>query len=434
MQRYSKTFFLGDSEPIKEKLLHWAEQFREVVFLDNNTHQAKYSSHEAILAFDAFTLIQTDTFNAFETLKQYQLQSKDWLFGYLSYDLKNDIERLDSKNIDELKFHDLFFFQPKKVIFIEKEGLRFEYLGVCADEIDSDFEEILATQYLVEQSTQTYKVEGRVSFDAYQQGFNKVMQHIQRGDIYEANYCMEFFVKNIQLNTVRTYFNLNEISEPPFACFVKFNKHYILCASPERYLKKEGCKIVSQPIKGTAKRGATVSEDEDLKANLLQNEKEKSENVMIVDLVRNDLSKTAVKGSVMVEELFGIYTFKQVHQMISTVVSEVSPNENVVDIIKSTFPMGSMTGAPKLSAMKIIEEVEQSKRGVYSGAVGYFTPTNDFDFNVVIRSIFYNKDLDYASFSVGSAITINANATDEYNECLLKANAMKKVLENGTTV
>src|SRR5690606_35247247 len=141
----------------------------------------------------------------------------------------------------------------------------------------------------------------------------------------------------------------------------------------------DGLKIISQPIKGTAKRGATTEEDTLLKQNLAENKKEQSENVMIVDLVRNDLSKTATKASVQVEELFGIYTFKQVHQMISTIVSEVSADQKPVDIIKSTFPMGSMTGAPKLSAIKIIEEVEKTKRGLYSGAIGYFTPNNDFD-------------------------------------------------------
>jgi para-aminobenzoate synthetase component 1 len=149
---------------------------------------------------------------------------------------------------------------------------------------------------------------------------------------------------------------------------------------------------------------------------------------MIVDLVRNDLSRTATKGSVEVEELCGIYTFKQVHQMISTVVSQVENTTSAVEIIKTTFPMGSMTGAPKISAMKIIEELEETKRGLYSGAIGYFSPEGDFDFNVVIRSILYNSKNQYLSFSVGSAITSEATAEGEYEECLLKAKAMFEVL------
>jgi len=429
MQRFSKIYRVNNIPHVKKQMLQWAQQFREVVFLESNSYQSQYSTHETVMAFDAFTLLQTDYFNAFDQLKEYQNQTNDWLFGYLSYDLKNDIEKLQSDNFDGLHFPDLFFFQPKKIIFIEKDTIRFEYLGICSDEIQEDYQAIQNTDVTKHQSKEKIKIKDRISFEAYTTGFQKVISHIQRGDIYEANYCMEFFAEKALLNPKEFFWKLNEISEPPFACFGKFNRQYIMCASPERYLKKQGTKIISQPIKGTAKRGATFEEDELLKQELRQNPKEQSENVMIVDLVRNDLSKTAVKASVQVEELFGIYTFKQVHQMISTVISQVDENQNPVDIIQSTFPMGSMTGAPKLSAMQIIENVEQTKRGLYSGAVGYFTPANDFDFNVVIRSILYNEDNKYASFSVGSAVTINANATDEYNECLLKANAMKKVLE-----
>ncbi len=429
MQRFSKTYQVKNISGFKRQMLQWAQQFREVVFLESNNYKAKYSSHQAVLAFDAFTLLQTDYFNAFDQLKEYQNNTNDWLFGYLSYDLKNDVEKLQSNNTDGLDFPDLLFFQPKKIIFFEDDSVRFEYLGMCDDEMEDDFQQIISIELKNSDQYEKIKVESKLTFNEYETGFQKVISHIQRGDIYEANYCMEFFTENVQLNSNDLFWKLNEISEPPFACFAKFNQHFVMSASPERYLKKEGVKVISQPIKGTAKRGITEEEDILMKETLALNKKEQSENVMIVDLVRNDLSKTATKASVQVAELFGIYTFKQVHQMISTVVSEVSVDQNPVDIIKSTFPMGSMTGAPKLSAMKIIEDVEKTKRGLYSGAIGYFTPTNDFDFNVVIRSILYNQHNKYASFSVGSAITINANATDEYKECLLKAQAMQKVLQ-----
>jgi para-aminobenzoate synthetase component 1 len=202
----------------------------------------------------------------------------------------------------------------------------------------------------------------------------------------------------------------------------------MLSASPERFVKKVGSKVISQPIKGTARRSSDKEEDERIKAELTRDPKERSENIMIVDLVRNDLSKTALKGSVRVEELCKAYTFQQVHQLISTVVSEVSEKIDVVDIIISLFPMGSMTGAPKISAMEIIEELEETKRGLYSGAVGYFSPNNDFDFSVVIRSILYHKKEKYVSFSVGGAITAQSEIEKEYNECMLKAEAMKKAL------
>jgi len=428
MQRYTKVFTIDNVPFFKQQLLQWAQQFREVVFLESNNYKAKYSSHEAVLAFDAFTLLQTDSSNAFNELNDYKKNCNDWLFGYLTYDLKNNLEKLESLNDDNLQFPDLLFFHPKKLIFFEGHSIRFEYLNMCSDEIDSDFDEIISIEIEVSENAKNIQVQSKLTFNEYEEGFNKVMNHIQRGDIYEANYCMEFFVKDMSLNCLDVFWKLNEISEPPFACFAKINHHFVMSASPERYVKKEGLKIISQPIKGTARRGNSQDEDLLLKDNLAANEKEKSENVMIVDLVRNDLSRTAIKNSVVVEELFGIYTFKQVHQMISTVVSEVSKELNPLDVLETTFPMGSMTGAPKLSAMKIIESAEKTKRGLYSGAIGYFTPTNDFDFNVVIRTILYNKRNNYASFSVGSAITINANATDEYNECLLKAQALKQVL------
>lgn len=428
MKRHSQSYTINDSAHLKKQLLLWAQQFREVVFLDSNNYQDRYGSYEAVLAVDAFTSLQTDDQKAFLELQSYQQETNDWLFGYLSYDLKNSIEPIDSQNIDGLDFPDLFFFQPKKIIILAQETLRFEYLGICEEEIADDFHTISTINEPKFKQFPALNIQDRVSFKEYVKGFDQMKCHIQRGDIYEANYCMEFYADQATIDPLETYWKLNSISEPPFACFGKFNQQYVLCASPERYLKKQGTKIISQPIKGTSKRGANLEEDLLLKKQLRENPKEQSENVMIVDLVRNDLSKTAIKASVKVEELFGIYTFKQVHQMISTVVSEVAENQNPVNIIQSTFPMGSMTGAPKLSAMKIIEEVEQSKRGLYSGAIGYFTPDNDFDFNVVIRSILYNQKNNYLSFSVGSAITINANAEDEYNECLLKAQAMKKVL------
>ncbi len=216
---------------------------------------------------------------------------------------------------------------------------------------------------------------------------------------------------------------------PPFAVFFRNHTQYLLSASPERYIRKEGNKIISQPIKGTAKRFEDPVQDEKSKQELAQSAKERTENIMIVDLVRNDLAHTSRKGSVKVEELCEIYTFRQVHQMISTVVSEVEPTTHPITILKTTFPMGSMTGAPKISAMKLIEALEETKRGLYSGAVGYFTPNGDFDFNVIIRSILYNSHEQYLSFSVGSAITAEAAPEKEYEECLLKANAMLNVLK-----
>lgn len=411
----------------KQQLLQWSQQFGEVVFLDSNDYNQKYSSFDCVLAVDAFTSFKTDHQNAFEELKQYQQQSKDWLFGYLSYDLKNDIEKLQSNNFDGLYFPDLFFFQPKKLFLLKGNQLEVQYLKLCDDEIESDFEEI-SQQKAEGRRQKKIDIQQKISKVNYIEKVSKMLEHIHRGDIYEANFCMEFFAENAEIEPLDIYQKLNAISKPPFATFFKNQAQYLLCASPERYLKKEGTKIISQPIKGTAKRFSDIALDENAKKELELNPKERSENIMIVDLVRNDLSHIATKGSVKVEELCGIYTFEQVHQMISTVVSNVGITTSPVEIIKTTFPMGSMTGAPKISAMNIIEELEETKRGLYSGAVGYFTPENDFDFNVVIRSILYNAKEKYLSFSVGSAITSLAAPEQEYEECLLKAKAMFEVL------
>ncbi len=396
--------------------------------MDSNDYPQRYSSYDCMLAVDAFTSVKTDYHNAFEDLKQYQQTTKDWLFGYLSYDLKNDVEVLHSNNFDGLDFPDLFFFQPKKIVTLKGNQIEIQYLTMCDDEVEEDFEEIVKGQESRANSQEIPIIQQRISKESYINKVSKILEHIHRGDIYEANFCMEFFIDNANINPLEKFLKLNEISKSPLAVFFKNNTHFLLSASPERYLKKEVELVISQPIKGTAKRFLDAVEDEKSKSELASDPKERTENIMITDLVRNDLSRTAQKGSVKVEELCGIYSFEQVHQMISTITSKLDHQYTVADVIKTTFPMGSMTGTPKVSVLKIIEELEETKRGLYSGAVGYFTPNSDFDFNVVIRSILYNQEKKYASFSVGSAITSQSIPKMEYEECLLKAKAMREVL------
>lgn len=433
--RTVKKINLKPSHELKNKLLSWAQQFEEVVWLDSNSgvnqKNLNYTSFDCILAVDALTSIKTDFHEAFDKLEEYHKHAADWVFGYLTYDLKNAVTDLSSNNVDGSKFPELYFFQPKKIILLKGQTLELHYLHFVADEIEDDLNSIFKNK-TPKQTKEIPKpvIEARTSKKAYIDKVKEMQHHIQQGDIYEANFCMEFFAEQATIEPLHTFLKLNSISEAPFACFLKLESNYLLSASPERYLKKEGNKIISQPIKGTAPRSQNQELDTQLAATLKSDEKERSENIMITDLVRNDLSRTAKRGSVYVEELCGLYTFKQVHQLISTIISEVETETTITDVLKTTFPMGSMTGAPKESALKIIEKLEDNKRGLYSGSVGYISPQGDADFNVVIRSILFNETLKYLSFSVGSAITFKSDPEKEYEECILKSKAMRQVLES----
>lgn len=425
--RTSKIYHFNNIDALKINLLAWAQQFDKIVWLDSN--DTTTSNFDSLLAVDIQSEIKCDCKNSFEKLKEYQQKTTDFIFGYLGYDLKNDVENLTSNNFDGLGFPDLYFFQPKKLLFIKGNTVEIKYLNEYKNEIDTDLNNIQDFKTKKQENfSSEIKIKLRIHKDEYYNKINQVLAHIYRGNIYEVSFCQEFYAENSTINPLKVYQELNSISSPPFATFLKLDDKFLLSASPERFLKRTKNTIISQPIKGTIKRGKNPSEDKKLITQLENDIKERAENIMIVDLVRNDLSKTAVKGSVKVAELCKVYTFKQVHQLISTVVSEVETNTNSVDIIKSLFPMGSMTGAPKISAMKIIEDLEETKRSLYSGAVGYFSPKGNFDFNVVIRSILYNQTKKYISYSVGGAITAKSIPEKEYEECLLKAKAMREVL------
>jgi len=432
--RSKKKYKVSLTENLKNKLLYWSKKFEEVVWLDSNdkNNYSNYSKYTAILAVDAFTAVKTDCYQAFKELEDYQTKTNDWLFGYLTYDLKNDIELLKSSNFDGLHFPDLYFFQPKRIFLFTNTGVEIQYLNCIEDELVTDWEDILNQDYKTSKfkNKSTLKIISRTSKENYFNRLEKILEYIHRGDIYESNFCQEFYSENTKIDPLNTFIYLNKISKPPFATFMRLGNLYALSASPERYISKNGNTVISQPIKGTAKRLSDKMEDEKLRLQLENDQKERSENIMITDLVRNDLSKFANKGSVKVDELCKIYSFEQVHQMISTITCQVDNSLSPVYMIRETFPMGSMTGAPKVAAMKIIEKFEESKRGLYSGTVGYFTPENDFNFNVIIRSILYNASKKYVSYSVGGAITAKSIPDKEYEECLLKAKAMKYVLLN----
>ena len=409
----------------KQKALQWASQFEVCCCFDSNEYTDPYSKYDFLLAAGQSNQLDTPTGNAFSALKEFRQKNQGWIFGTLAYDLKNELEDLSSQHPNPLNFPDLYFFVPKYLLAIKNGQL--QILTGPADLLQTINK---YAPYTLSNTKKTYSpsIKPRLNKATYLHKVEELRQYIKRGDIYEINFCQEFFAENAEIDPYEVYLTLNELSPTPFSGFFKIADKYILSASPERFLCKRGPKLYSQPIKGTARRGSNTAEDQQNKSSLKLSSKEQAENVMIVDLVRNDLTQCAVPGSVKVEELFGIYTFPQVHQMISTISCTLQPEIHPVDAIKSTFPMGSMTGAPKVRAMQLIEATEISKRGIYSGAFGYFDNEGDFDFNVIIRSILYNKTNKYLSFQVGGAITYESSPESEYEECLLKASAMIKTL------
>jgi para-aminobenzoate synthetase component 1 len=395
----------------------------------NNPVSDSLCKYELLAAVGSKRIIEPSE-RRFEHLNAEATQ-KSWLFGFFGYDLKNEVENLSSGNADNLDFPEMLFFEPEWV-FAVQNGVLTIYFDTCLHSksmAGSMYDSVMKSPRVASTFAKNPELNARTSKEEYISTVDKVLAHIKRGDIYEMNLCQEFYAENAEFNPIESFIKLNEFSPTPFSAFGRFNNNYVLCASPERYLCKRGETISSQPIKGTGPRGITPEHDEQLRESLRNNTKERAENIMIVDLVRNDLSRVAAKGSVKVDELCGVYPFRQVNQLISTVSCKLRPELNGVDAIKASFPMGSMTGAPKIRAMELIDKYESTKRGLFSGAIGYFDPDGDFDFNVVIRSLLYNKKKKYLSLSVGGAITIGSKPEDEYNECLLKAAAAMKILQ-----
>ncbi|TMI95835.1 MAG: anthranilate synthase component I family protein [Bacteroidetes bacterium] len=406
-------------------MLNWADRFNTFCFLDNHQYKSRLHTVECVLAAGAANFLMADTGNALEKLQEFISADRRWLFGHLGYDLKNEIENVHSSNLDKVQFPDLYFFQPEILIKFDGKQMFIKSSNRDAGEI---YDEILRAGDPSPVIPGPINIQSRIGKQEYISIIQKLKRNILRGDCYEINFCQEFFAEDVIIDPVDVYKKLSAVSPNPFSGFYKLANKYLLCASPERFLKKKGNKLISQPIKGTSKRDRDKVEDDEFKEELRQSAKDRSENVMVVDLIRNDLSKICLEGTVKVDELYGVYSFPQVHQMISTISGELKPDISFKEIIKATFPMGSMTGAPKKRVLELIEQYEKTKRGIFSGAIGYITPEGDFDFNVVIRSIMYNANNSYLSFQTGSGITFYSEADKEWEECLLKAEAIREVL------
>lgn len=414
-------FSIADVSGFKKKVLTWLRPVSTFCFLDNQQYRMAPQGAECLIAagvqrrIEGHDLKEADRF----------FREEKWVFGHLSYALKKGLHHLPDTKEDKIGFPPYYFYSPQVVL-----ALRGEELSVYAKDPAAIFNQIMASpEEPAAQQQFPFHTEPVLTREAYLQKINALKAHILRGDCYEINFCQEFFAENAVVDPHAVFQNLMAVSPNPFSAFYRLEDKFLVCASPERFLAKRGNRLISQPIKGTSRRDllSTVN-DERLKEELKESRKEQAENVMVVDLVRNDLTRVCKPASVKVDELFGLYTFPQVHQMISTISGEMMEGISFSTIMEATFPMGSMTGAPKLRVMKLIDQYEPSARGLFSGSVGYKAPGGDFDWNVVIRSVLYNSTNQYLSYLVGSGITHYSEAEKEWEECMLKAEAIKKVL------
>ncbi len=418
MKRKKKSFSGVDLKKFKEKIILFSKENNNSIFLNSNNNP---NSYDFIYAYGQKSHI-VSSFNSLKKLDVFIEKTNDWIFGFLSYELKNEIENLESHNQVIHTIPNLYFFQPTTVILVKKGLVNV----LCIPGLNPTFEFNKILNYNNTNKVQIKNKNLLQRFDKkeYINTIKEIKKRIKLGDIYELNFCIDYFSKNINIDPYQSYNNLNLLTESPMSVFFKYNSLYLLSSSPERFIMRNNNKITTEPIKGTIRKDRRI--DEDLKniSYLKNNSKELSENHMIVDLVRNDLSKIACKGSVKVKELASLYSFKNVHQLISKVEAKIKGSIKFSEILKSSFPMGSMTGAPKIKSMKLIDEFEKTQRGIYSGSIGYISPSKNFDFNVVIRSIIYDSENNSLNINVGSAITFASEPENEYEECKLKAEAM----------
>jgi para-aminobenzoate synthetase component 1 len=418
-----------DQETFIRYLLYYAQENYSYVayYTDNDYTNYPLGGFDHVLALGNKREVQFQEKVDWNELESFWQKHNAFTCGYISYDayenwypeLVTDRPRL----LPEMPIAS--WWLPEVVIYFRKDGY--------STSMDISFILVGLDTFISNNNTASVTEEGPhawVDQDQYIHQVHQIQRWLKRGNIYELNYCIPFSGK-AEIHPVEYYLKLNELSPMPFSGWLKADNYMIFSASPERFLKQDYSFIISQPIKGTAKRSSDSDLDEKQKQSLIESEKERAENSMIVDLVRHDLSQIAIDGTVKVKELYGVYTFPTVHQMISTVSAEMDVTKTgLTEVMYATFPMGSMTGAPKYNALKYISEIEPFKRGAFSGTMGYKLHQHHFDGNVLIRSLFYDANNKNYYFEAGSAITVYANAEQEYEECLLKASVLKTMLQS----
>jgi para-aminobenzoate synthetase component 1 len=411
---------------VKNQAIQWANKhFNFFCFLDSNAYKHGFGNQE----FDWIIGMGNSLFQPKSLMEFLESENEDRKFYHFTYDLKNWIEPLlSSTNKSRFQVQPINILDPEVVLlckdnklWIERNKSNYKKIinSIGQEEVETNFKP-------------TDGLQGKWTEEEYINAYNRCLKELQQGNIYEVNLCQEFYMNDFDTPILPLFFAMNDSAKAPFSSLFKMGEYWIASVSPERFLFQDGQKIVSQPIKGTRKRGKTDAEDLALVDELKNSLKENSENTMIVDLVRNDLSFYAQKASVEVEDLCKIYTFPHVHQMISTISCQLNSEKDFWNAFLQAYPMGSMTGVPKISAMELIDDVEDFKRNSYSGTIG-FKKGNTADFNVLIRSLMINEKLKMAHLPVGGAITIRSSAEEEYQECLVKMNGINKILCQGKT-
>lgn len=428
MPRY-KAGFRFDPEQIaslKDRMLSWSSRFSISFFLDSNGYADPYGRYECLLAVGAAKQLVSEDSDSFRKLQHFFDERNDWLFGHFCYELKDVLQNhLHSNHPIRHQFPLMQFVVPETVCLILRDTneLVIESLNPDPEKYLNEILQTLDDSRF--QPLPKLKLQSGFTRDEYLDRIAKLKSHIRDGDCYEITFCNEAIAENVDLDVRDLFKKLNARSPAPFAAFYQDGSRNLVCASPERFLTKAGPVLRSQPIKGTSKRSRDAAEDAALKQALLDSEKERAENVMITDLVRNDLAISCKPGSVLVDELFGIYSFPQVHQLISTISGTLREDVKPLEAVAAAFPMGSMTGAPKHRVMQLIDQYEIARRELFSGSVGYISPDGDFDFNVIIRSLFYESDKQLLSYQTGGAITWDSDPEMEWEEMRLKAAAME---------
>lgn len=376
-----------------------------------------------------------------EKLNLYKIEREEIPFvgggvGYFSYELAHLMEKLPNTVKKDVDIPEMVMGFYDGIIIIDHRDDK-KYIGAIG--FKENIEEIIKK---IEKNIEQYEfqlkmkknketvvknrdINSNMTEDYYLASIKKLKDYIYSGDIYQVNFTQRFEC-DFEGDSNELYKNLKTINPAPFAAYLDFGEGKIISSSPERFIKLTDGTIETRPMKGTRPRGKSKAEDEKLKAELINSEKDRAELLMIVDLMRNDISRVAKTGSVKVTELFHLEEYATVLQMVATIEGELKDELSAVDIIKSTFPGGSITGAPKIRAMEIIDELETTARNIYTGSIGYLGFDGDMDLNIAIRTIVLKDEKAY--FQVGGGIVWDSDPHEEYEESLVKGRALVKAL------